>query len=470
MLAAQDDVSASVQLTAKPPEQLRLEVDGLGRINLPISAAQAARLRDLGHAARYGRGEQTLTDPAVRDTWEIPAELVHADWTGGHGLGPDLDIIREELGLPAGCRLTAELHSLLVYDKGQFFLPHQDSQKDDAMIATLVVMLPSTHTGGELVIHHVGEATPYRGSTTKLCLVAFYADCRHEVRPVTSGSRVVLTYDLLLHGDAQHRATDEATVGEVAACLEEYFTTPVHHPYRNAPAQPPHRLAFLLDHEYTEHSLDWPRLKGSDSTRAALLRAAAQAADCDVVLALTEIQETWDAEETEPQRGHGPYSRTGYRDRRWDDEFDDDEFDDEDDGDGTDSAGRDPDEGRYVVNDLVDSSIQLTWWIEESRKPGEAAGSGEAISLALSDAEVCTATPSADLRPYSSHYEGYMGNWGNTLDRWYRRAAVLVWPRDRGFLNRAEASPSRALDELAASAADADPGPARTGAASLEPL
>jgi hypothetical protein len=38
-----------------------------------------------------------------------------------------------------------------------------------------------------------------------------------------------------------------------------------------------------------------------------------------------------------------------------------------------------------------------------------------------------------------------MGNDGNTLDRWYRRAAVPVWPRDPAFANRAQASPSWAL-------------------------
>ena len=35
----------------------------------------------------------------------------------------------------------------------------------------------------------------------------------------------------------------------------------------------------------------------------------------------------------------------------------------------------------------------------------------------------------ATSQPYSLEYEGYMGNWGNTLDRWYHRAAVVVWPR-----------------------------------------
>src|SRR5436309_1554918 len=62
--------------------------------------------------------------------------------------------VRDELGLPARARLRAEPHALLVYGKGQFFRPHQDSEKDDTMIGTLVVSLPSSHTGGELVIEH----------------------------------------------------------------------------------------------------------------------------------------------------------------------------------------------------------------------------------------------------------------------------------------------------------------------------
>lgn len=48
------------------------------------------------------------------------------------------------------------------------------------MIGTLVVTLPSAHTGGEFVIGYGGEAATYRGSTFALSLVAFYADCRHE--------------------------------------------------------------------------------------------------------------------------------------------------------------------------------------------------------------------------------------------------------------------------------------------------
>jgi hypothetical protein len=42
-----------------------------------------------------------------------------------------------------------------------------------------------------------------------------------------------------------------------------------------------------------------------------------------------------------------------------------------------------------------------------------------------------------------------MGNWGNTVDRWYHRAAVVIWPRERTFIIRAKASPRWAVAEVA---------------------
>jgi hypothetical protein len=100
--------------------------------------------------------------------------------------GPDWDMIlaevRDELGLPPRARLRAEPHALLVYGKGQFFLSHQDSEKDDTMIGTLVVSLPSSHTGGELVIEHNGKTVAYQASAYKVSVAAFHADCRHDAR------------------------------------------------------------------------------------------------------------------------------------------------------------------------------------------------------------------------------------------------------------------------------------------------
>jgi hypothetical protein len=84
--------------------------------------------------------------------------------------------------------------------------------------------------------------------------------------------------------------------------------------------------------------------------------------------------------------------------------------------------------------------------------------------------EVCASTSTGDLTPYSSEYEGYMGNWGNTLDRWYHRAAVIVWPREQAFANRAESSPAWALDKIAAMGSAGDVPGARNAAATLAPF
>jgi hypothetical protein len=300
--------ASSIRLQAKPAD-LRLDVEGIGRVTFPVAAAQAVQVCGLGRPARFGRGERTLTDRRVRDTWEIPKELVRLEWSPAFGSA--LEAVRDGLGLPPQCRLTAELHSVLVYEPGQFFVPHQDSEKDDAMIATLVVTLPSPHTGGELVVHQPGQTTTYRASRTRISMVAFYADCLHEVLSVSSGYRMALTYNLLLDGDSTGSTpSEDPAAGELAALLGAHFTTRRGHRYRDEVLDPPDRLVYLLDHEYTARGLSWSRLKGADARRAGLLEAAAASADCELALALAEIRETWDAIEPD----------TRYTRRRWSDD------------------------------------------------------------------------------------------------------------------------------------------------------
>ena len=361
----------SAQLSV-PARDVRLTVAGAGPISFPVRAPQAKRMIASARPARFGRGERTLTDLSVRDTWEITPDqvtLTGLDWDG------ILAEVRDGLGLPARARLRAEPHALLVYGKGQFFVPHQDSEKDDTMIGTLVISLPSSHTGGELVVEHNGKIVACQASPTEVSVAAFYADCRHEVKPVKTGYRVTLTCNLLLEADPAGEVPAEPSA-EAARYLTEHFTTRGSR-WRGDDREPPNRLVYLLDHEYTQRGLSWDRLKGADAERAALLRAAAEDAGCEAVLALTEIKETWD---TEPGR-----------------------------------------RGRGVdLTYIITSELTLSWW---TGVPG-----GEPISLYVPDEQVCASTPSADLKPHDSEYTGYMGNYGNTMDRWYRRAAVVVWP------------------------------------------
>jgi hypothetical protein len=123
--------------------------------NRPVNPASLANRRSSGAAV------ETLTDLQVRDTWEIPKSQVRATWSDAFGAA--LDAVRYGLGLPSSCELGADFHAMLVYEKGQFFVGHQDSETDDAMVGTLPVTLPSAHTGGELVIEHAGDAKLYQG-------------------------------------------------------------------------------------------------------------------------------------------------------------------------------------------------------------------------------------------------------------------------------------------------------------------
>lgn len=422
-----------------PSDALELHVTEIGSVTLPVRAAQAKRLISAARPAMFGRGQETLSDSSVRDTWELrPAQVTLDGPQWDAHLEAALAHFRDTLGLPPGSQLRAELHSLLVYGKGQFFLPHQDSEKHDEMVATLVVSLPSVHTGGELVIDDGGTERTYRGSRDELVLVAFYADRRHEVRPVRSGYRVTLTFNLMLTGPTLTSVADP--VGQAAQYLTEHFASRATSRYGDRDLGEPTRLAFLLDHEYSQTGLKSGRLKGADAERVAVLRAAAEQTGCEIVCALAEIKETWDAIPAEESWGH-----------RWYDD-DDDESDD------------DTDDPTYDLNELIDDEITLGWWIAADRS------GPESISLPLGHHEVCAVTPSRSLTPYHSEYEGYMGNYGNTVDRWYRRAAVVLWPKERSFAARAEAGSAWALRTLRRRIDAGDLETARADAMSLEPF
>lgn len=71
LLGAETEPEVFSASRTAPGGDLRLEVRGVGPIELPVSEAQARPLCQVGRPARYGRGELTLLDRAVRDTWEI---------------------------------------------------------------------------------------------------------------------------------------------------------------------------------------------------------------------------------------------------------------------------------------------------------------------------------------------------------------------------------------------------------------
>ncbi|MEJ2444894.1 MAG: hypothetical protein P8Y42_15845, partial [Exilibacterium sp.] len=138
---------------AVPTDNLQLTVADLGPLKFPLTQRRAKALIKVARPAKFGWREQTLLDKKVRDVWEIPKSKVKIDRrTWNKTLQPLLEQIQTELGMPEAGKLTAHLHNLLVYEPGQFFQPHQDSEKLDGMVATLVVVLPCEHNGGDLIV------------------------------------------------------------------------------------------------------------------------------------------------------------------------------------------------------------------------------------------------------------------------------------------------------------------------------
>lgn len=373
------------------PEDFYVEVKTIGKISFPLDHTILQKLSEVSSEAKFGLREKTLLDKKFRDTSEISAENLKVK-CNEKAFSNLLNKMRDGLGLSENAELTAHLHNLLVYGPGQFFKPHQDSEKLEGMIGTLVVSLPCPHIGGDLIVNH--NQKKYRFVTenidsTKLQCLAFYADCQHEVEKVKQGNRVVLTYNLVLKNSEIQPLKHENI--ELEKALKEYFSG------HGDMSDQPLTLVYFLNHSYTEHSLRWNVLKGADHQNALDFRSAAKKLGLIPHLTLVELHESWAA------------------------------YGDEDDP--------EPEE-------LIDNSTALSYWLDENDKElpyGE---------FSISDDAACWTKDTEEFEPSDTEYEGYMGNYGNTVDYWYRRAAVVLWLKSDQIIMSFKLNYESALEEL----------------------
>jgi|SRR5271166_515535 len=183
--------------------------------------------------------------------------------------------------------------------------------------ATLVVVLPSNYTGGEVLIRHQDREVrfdPRCQDPSQVAFAAFYADCLHEVSPVISGCRLALIYNLLRQGpgDQPKPPSYEAEREQLTKLLRQWTEDE-----DRSDDRPPDKLILPLEHAYTQASLSFEALKGADAARGATLLAAPHEAHCELHLALLSIEESGSAEHSGAYRS--------YRRGRYDDE-DEDEF------------------------------------------------------------------------------------------------------------------------------------------------
>lgn len=199
---------------------------------------------------------QTVVDTSVRKTWELDHTqfaLANPAWQAY--VASLLDDAAQSLAMS---EVRAEPYKLLLYEEGSFFKRHKDSEKVPGMIGTMVICLPSKHDGGSVHLSHAGKSYVFETDKTSdfgLTSLSWFSDVTHEIKPLKSGYRLVLTYNII-HTGHKHISAD--LVGEQSERLRSVLVKwQSKLPFRE-------KLVYMLDHKYTQSSLKLSNLKGRD--------------------------------------------------------------------------------------------------------------------------------------------------------------------------------------------------------------
>ncbi len=366
-----------------------LEIKGVGPIALPLIKSQAMLIKNQATQAPYGKGEETIVDSSVRRVWEVDAEHVslnNPEWN--KLVQKAIKAFRNEVGLKKQ-KLESHLYKLLLYEKGSFFLSHQDGEKLDRMVATLVIVLPSEHEGGELVIRHEGtqQTFDFGGIENQYAtqFAAFYADCEHEILPVKQGFRLSLIYNLTLRKTEEiiKAPTSGRHIEKIAKLFQEW-----------KPTETINKLAITLSHQYTEKGLTFDALKGIDRARTQIIFAAGHQAGFKVHLALLTLWQMGSAYEDYYPQYYGD---------------------------------NDPQDEPHTMSEVLDESLVASNWIDEE---------GQSVLFGVipfDETEILSDESLEESEPDEEDYAGFTGNAGATLERWYHRAVVVLWTPDQHF-------------------------------------
>ena len=203
---------------------------------------------------------------------------------------------------------------------------------------------------------------------------AFYADCQHEIKPVTKGHRLCLVYNLVYAGfcgDCPAPQSNDATVSSLVSAMKEWSA------HTDSGECPP-MMCYMLEHKYCEASLSFQLLKNTDRAVSNVLMEARKEVDFDLYVGQINLTENWVAE--------------------------------------SDYWGW---EGREPIELLGDSSEAV-----HLKSP-------EGHSIMCINAEKEYFVPEdffANIDPDKEEYEEATGNEGATLDKQYNWSAFLIWP------------------------------------------
>ena len=381
---------------------------------MPLSEAEVRRIINSSRQAPFGKGTETVVDTTVRNTWEVDASKINLSHPTWHAKQHEiLQKTCETLGVVRGSEnVHAQLYKLLIYEEGAMFKPHKDTEKASRMFGTMVICLPSAHEGGDLVVTFNGDTKLLQSSIdsrwSSSCF-AWYTDVLHEVRgmmpskcsvgcladvykikPVLSGYRVVLTFNLVYTGQSVLPGLDTQ--------VEHHQTLKTILSKWNANDDfLPQHMIYLLAHEYTQANLRLDHLKGADRHRVDTLVSAAMATEFEVMLCLVEREIQGGVEDGDD--AYGGYGGWGGYGSRMSDE-------------------------NHTITDVQEESLTMTRVVRLD-------GTMFLHDVEIEEDDIVQRNPFDGRDADNEDYEGWTGNEGCFATQWYNDAAVLIMPKQR---------------------------------------
>ncbi|KAI9103050.1 hypothetical protein DFS34DRAFT_646430 [Phlyctochytrium arcticum] len=272
-------------------------VRDVGIIPFPLTEVYARKLIDKARLAPFGKGEETVVDTSIRNTWELDASRF--DFLGNEKWVKIINAastwVAKELGITGP--LKVEPYKMLIYEPGALFKPHTDTEKIPGMFGTLVIALPSGHTGGDLFVKHPGEGKIFTTSTIQPCMLSWYSEVSHEFLPVTSGYRWVITFNLAT-SVAVPRPSFDLPPGydDIQKALRKWIDFRKSDEWDGTLYSP----FYILD-SYKETSISLNTLKGIDRLRMQALKRACEEENVSLYFGIIEKSESGSWEESEEE-------------------------------------------------------------------------------------------------------------------------------------------------------------------------
>ncbi|KAI0148149.1 hypothetical protein F4776DRAFT_660322 [Hypoxylon sp. NC0597] len=276
-------------------------VQDVGRIDLPLSEKQAKEIALKSHQAPYGKDSETIVNTSVQNTWELNPdqfEIRAPDWPVL--LDNVLAYVRKQLEIRSP--ISAELYKMVLYEEDAMCKAHTDTEKIPRMFGTLVISLPSSHEGGEVIVTHQGYSLKYETSRHDMASAFWFSDVSHDVLPVKTGYRWALTYNLAIEQSAQVPRADGFVDHQEIRRVLQSWSQEVNNGLRRASP-----LYFIFDHKYTEVNISSEGLKPLDLDVVQSLSEVCPELGFDLFLTTLEREESG-----LPQGGR--FDRYGYYD------------------------------------------------------------------------------------------------------------------------------------------------------------